>query len=122
MKAGSRSRGATRKEYNAYFREYRLKNLKRMRKYVREYNKIWRKKYGYHNEKKWTKKHRTEVNIHKLVRRAILAGKIKRKPCYFCGEKKVVAHHENYKKPLKVVFVCKVHHRQIHYGRRKKIK
>ena len=37
------------------------------------------------------------------------------KPCCICGSKdKIHAHHEDYSKPFRVVFLCKSHHSQYH--------
>ena len=110
----------TREEYNKYFREYRKRNLIKSRDYQREYNQLWRKKNGYHNEEKWKKNNVLKVMVQQLVQRAVERGEIKRKPCALCGNAKSVAHHPNYHKPLKVIFLCHVHHRQYHYAGRKK--
>lgn len=37
-------------------------------------------------------------------------GKIQRGPCAVCGEESVEAHHEDYSKPLEVVWLCRRHH------------
>ena len=49
------------------------------------------------------------------LRNAIYRGKIKKLPCAICGELKVQAHHEDYKKPLEVIWFCSKHHKQYHY-------
>jgi len=49
------------------------------------------------------------------VYRAVKAGKIKRKPCYFCGATKGLhAHHEDYAQPLDVVWLCSSCHGKLH--------
>ena len=45
---------------------------------------------------------------------AIRFGKMKRMPCIICGNPKTHAHHEDYSKPLDVVFLCLSHHRRRH--------
>jgi hypothetical protein len=57
--------------------------------------------------------------IHKtLCRRrtqqAIYSGKLIRKPCEKCGDPKVEAHHEDYYKPLEIVWLCQKHHIEHH--------
>lgn len=42
------------------------------------------------------------------VRTAIRNGSIKRKPCQVCGER-AEAHHEDYRKPLKIIWLCHKH-------------
>jgi ribosomal protein S27AE len=37
-----------------------------------------------------------------------------RMPCIRCGEAKSVAHHEDYDKPLEVMWLCQPCHKQRH--------
>lgn len=56
-----------------------------------------------------------EVNkFYSKVRYAIKTGKIVKQPCEICGEIKVEAHHSDYNKPLKVMWLCKEHHLSQH--------
>jgi ribosomal protein S27AE len=48
------------------------------------------------------------------VRRALLAGRLKRRPCEVCGETRVDAHHDDYTKPLDVRWLCRRHHFEHH--------
>lgn len=42
-------------------------------------------------------------------------GLITRKPCEVCGSsKKINAHHEDYSKPLEVIWLCSRHHGERH--------
>lgn len=45
---------------------------------------------------------------------AVASGKIKKEPCSVCGELKAQGHHEDYFKPLDVVWLCQVHHTERH--------
>ena len=47
-----------------------------------------------------------------ILHRAIRAGRIKRQSC-FCG-KRGQAHHPNYAEPLRVEWLCRKHHAEIH--------
>lgn len=51
------------------------------------------------------------------VGNAIRDGKLKRQTCRECG-KKAHAHHEDYSKPLDVIWLCPVHHAEIHKRKR----
>ena len=52
---------------------------------------------------------------HSLVHRAIKAGKLIPQPCKVCGtDKRVVAHHEDYDRPLEVDWYCNRHHQLRH--------
>ena len=42
-------------------------------------------------------------------------GKVIKRPCEICGIKKSVhAHHEDYSKPLEVIWLCPSHHKERH--------
>lgn len=43
-------------------------------------------------------------------------GKLKPRPCEICGDPKVEKHHEDYRKPLEVNWLCKIHHRMVTNG------
>jgi len=66
------------------------------------------------NTKRWRAKSPRKYAAHNLLNNAIRDGKLKSKPCERCGAEKVHAHHENYDKPLEVVWLCTVHHHQRH--------
>jgi hypothetical protein len=48
-----------------------------------------------------------------LVQRAIATGSLVPQPCIKCGAK-AEAHHEDYSKPLDVMWLCFKHHREHH--------
>lgn len=47
-----------------------------------------------------------------LLHIAIRQGKIKSQPCIKCGSKDSEAHHEDYRNPLDVMWMCTQHHRE----------
>ena len=49
-----------------------------------------------------------------MVSNAIRDGKLISLPCVKCGENKAHAHHEDYSKPLDVMWLCKKHHLERH--------
>jgi hypothetical protein len=56
-------------------------------------------------------------SAHQAVALAIKAGELRRQPCEVCGESRlfwVVAHHEDYDKPLDVRWFCHKHHIRRH--------
>jgi len=64
--------------------------------------------------KKWSINNKLKRRCHSLVKVAIEAGRMERMPCSKCGDEKAVAHHEDYCKPLDVVWLCRKHHTKRH--------
>jgi hypothetical protein len=48
------------------------------------------------------------------VRNAIRRGDLFRAPCVICGNPKSHGHHDNYDRPLDVVWLCQPHHVERH--------
>lgn len=44
-------------------------------------------------------------------------GKIKKKPCVVCKSQEVLAHHEDYNNPWKIIWICEKHHKEYHDGK-----
>jgi len=63
---------------------------------------------------RWRAAHREAVNAQAAARYAIKRGRLVRGVCVECGMAKVHAHHEDYSKPLEVVWLCSQHHRRRH--------
>jgi hypothetical protein len=67
---------------------------------------------------KWREKNPRAVRAHSLVNKALVRGKLKRPDkCQQCGKRcKPHAHHEDYEKPLEVIWLCppchKIHHEE----------
>lgn len=59
--------------------------------------------------KKWKLNNKEKVKAHSIVFIAIRNGKLIKQPC-FCKNIKSEAHHEDYSKPLEVIWLCKKHH------------
>lgn len=62
-----------------------------------------------------------KVKAHNIVNHAIESGKVERPSiCESCFEEKVVeAHHEDYNKPLEVIWICIGCHKEHHAKNRK---
>ena len=77
-------------------REWRRKNPEKSRRCV----------------KNWQQKHKIRHAAHQRVHRAVEEGKLMRSEyCLQCGKKcKTEGHHEDYSKPLDVVWLCRLCH------------
>lgn len=63
---------------------------------------------------KWRNKNPIKTKAHRLVFVEVRAGRMKKKPCGVCGNIKVEAHHQDYTKPLEVLWLCRKHHAEQH--------
>ena len=66
-------------------------------------------------KQKWTIKNSDRKAASQMVCNAVRDGRLIREPCSVCGsEYRIHGHHEDYSKPLKVIWLCPQHHRDIH--------
>lgn len=85
-----------RRKHRLYNRDYYLRNKPEKLENSRAYNKSQKGKAS------------------QALRDAVRWGKIKRQPCEVCGVLKSQGHHEDYSKPLDVVWLCAKHHAEVH--------
>jgi hypothetical protein len=94
--------------------KYRLANKEK----IYENTKTWRKKNPekiVEHVKNWRSKNVDKVRTWQKYQDAILAGKIIAKTCCEkCNSQPVQAHHEDYSKPLEVIYLCKKCHSARH--------
>jgi len=99
----------------------------------KEYHKEWVKKHPFYylnyernrrqeNREKFNNYHRVyrtlhkdKVNARKKIFIALRNKSIEKKPCIKCGKTLVEAHHEDYSKPLEIIWLCKKHHIEVGY-------
>ncbi len=95
------------------------KNYRLRRNYYAEYErnrfkekdrKIAVKKYVAKRRNKSPEKYLASY----LTSNAIRDGRLIREPCEVCRGKKSEAHHEDYNKPLDVIWLCRKHHLERH--------
>ena len=70
------------------------------------------KKYGAHKNAS-RRRMRSKAAVRQLTQRVINDGRLTRRPCEKCGAK-AQAHHDDYKKPLDVRWLCPKHHGEHH--------
>lgn len=93
----------------------RLKNINRIRQYDRERAKRpERAKAALEIVRAWRQADKRRQICHSAVSVAIRNGSLIRQPCIRCGNEKSVAHHEDYDKPLEIMWLCQPCHKQRH--------
>ncbi|KKM67249.1 hypothetical protein LCGC14_1472970 [marine sediment metagenome] len=97
--------------------EHRNKNIERFRAYDRQRNKLpHRLKQNAKCNLKYIRDNPLRYAANRLLRYAVETVKIiKPRACSICHkETKILGHHEDYCKPLEVIWVCQVCHKKIH--------
>lgn len=95
--------------------KHRSDNLEKIRAYDRERGKLaHRIKQRIEVTRAWRAEDKRRQKAHSAVSAAIRNGRIQRQPCIRCGEVKSLAHHEDYDKPLEVMWLCQPCHKQRH--------
>lgn len=96
--------------------ENRLKNIDRIREYDKNRpNKEERQAAEVVRTRKRRSEDRRYNIAHTSVARAVRKGVLIVEPCQYCGrEDKVHAHHDDYDKPLDVMWLCPPCHRKRH--------
>lgn len=62
----------------------------------------------------YRRNHPEKKAAHQAVQTAIRNGTLSRLPCGVCGHEKSHAHHDDYDKPLDVLWLCHTHHMERH--------
>lgn len=99
---------------------FRSTVCKKCRSLAGENNGNWKggiSKDNYHYKKIQKERFPQKIKAREIVCDAIRNGRITRGICVVCGNDKPEAHHENYDDPLKIIWLCKKHHREYHLGR-----
>lgn len=96
-------------------RKRRADNIEYCREYDRKRAKLpHRVKLALEVNRRWRAQDKRRVHCHNAVARAIKKGELVPQNCERCGDEKTVAHHEDYDKPLDVVWLCQPCHKQRH--------
>jgi len=91
--------------------ENRLKHIDRIRAYDRARGNRQGSQYVREYRDKYPNKYKAVT----MVNNAVRDGKLHPELCVVCGtDSCVVAHHNDYLKPLNVVWMCQAHHKQWH--------
>jgi len=68
----------------------------------------------YKTSKLLKQKYPLKAKARTSVSNAIYTGKLKKGVCYVCSDTKVHGHHNDYSKPLDVIWACPKHHGLLH--------
>lgn len=97
--------------------EHRLLHINRIRAYDRERGKLpHRKKLAAKIHQKYKEKYPLRCTANWMLTNAVRDGRIEKpKKCSDCGmETKIHGHHEDYYKPLEVIWLCQICHKKRH--------
>lgn len=64
--------------------------------------------------KRWRAANPEKYKAHTLVNNALRDGRLFKEPCVKCGSLNAEAHHEDYSKPLEVIWFCRKCHLKEH--------
>lgn len=94
---------------------YRIENPEKLKNYELKRSQTQKRiDLSTRQAKKWRQMHPEKWSAHIKVNNAIRSGKIHKKPCEVCGDVKSEGHHDNYSRPLDVLWLCSKHHKQRH--------
>lgn len=93
-------------------RDYYYKHRKKRLKETKFFTSDKYKKFNRERVRKYYKRNPLKYKARYTVRNAIVSGKIiKPKICSVCGSNsKIEAHHNDYRKPLEIIWLCKICH------------
>jgi hypothetical protein len=95
---------------NLRARKWRLINKERVRYYWDNFELKNKEKLA-ERHKLWRRKNIIKARVHSTVGNYVRRGDIIKRPCVVCGEiKRVHGHHNDYSKPLDIVWLCPKHH------------
>lgn len=98
-----------------YSKEYRKQNKEKIKKYKKGYNKTNTKEIQEYNNRR-RENNPLRYKAYTIIRDAVRSGKIiKSDTCSKCdANTKIDGHHDDYSKPLEVVWLCRQCHVDIH--------
>lgn len=92
-------------------KERRAKKIDEIRAYdVKRAKSKNRRQQAKKNNLQWKANNPLKRKAQQMVSNAIRAKKLVRKNCLICDKAKTHGHHDNYAKPLQIMWLCPVHH------------
>lgn len=84
---------------------------------IQSYCKDCHNEYSRQNRKKHSQlseSQKKKANARSYLNVYVKRGVVKKQKCYCCGSKDAEAHHEDYSKPLEVIWLCRPCHLDYH--------
>ena len=106
-----RERSALRRQDPAYREAQRARYVAWQQKNGQDQQRLARKA---EQMRGYSQLHRERHAARRALRTAIESGRVMPLPCAMCGNAKADGHHVAYDMPLDVVWLCRLHHRQLH--------
>jgi hypothetical protein len=95
--------------------KHRSENLEKIRNYDKQRASLpHRRALHVAYVKAWKSQDKRRSAAHRAVAKAIRQGDLVKSACVRCSSVKSVAHHEDYDKPLEVMWLCDLCHKQRH--------
>lgn len=99
----------------ARVKQHRADNSERVHEYERRRNSEPARKADRRRRlKDWRARCPEKNHAQQEVANAIARGRLQRQPCVKCGRQDSHGHHEDYSRPLDVVWLCPLHHAERH--------
>lgn len=105
--------------HSSDIREWSKNNRDKIRGYQKRYRQCFPERF-IKIRKTWEHQHPQKYAANTAVNNAVRDGRLIKQACRYCCELKVQAHHEDYSKPLEVIWLCKKHHVEADKLRREK--
>ena len=107
----NKCKACTKKDSN----EHRKSNIEKIRAYDRERGKLsYRIAQRTEVNRAWRQEDKRRQKAHNAVRYAMIKGTLIKNSCERCGNEKSLAHHDDYDKPLDVMWLCQPCHKERH--------
>lgn len=100
-----------------YHRRWRLANGLHSREYHRKYDSEQYKKHPERERDRrliYNAKYPNRVKANRKLNYALHKGYLSKLPCSVCSNLQSIAHHDDYSKPLEVIWLCELHHKVRH--------
>ena len=74
-----------------------------------------RDRLGVSHSKSWNEQNPEKRRAQKAIESSLRKGEMARQPCERCGSTvRIQAHHDDYSRPLDVMWLCQTHHKERH--------